>query len=115
INGNTVVRARSFKDGYTPSLTITANYYWMKAPTPRISPPYGHITNNTPITISSEIPMAEVHYTTNGAQPALSSQLYAGPFPASAGMTVEAQAWVPNYAPSDVATGTFVSELRVQP
>ncbi len=102
------VKVKAFRDGWTPSSTVTRTYTMsygaLDAPT--IAPVAG--TYATDQSISLQGPAgATLRYTTNGSTPTTSSTLYTGPFPVSASTTVKARAFHPDWTASATTTAVY--------
>lgn len=86
-----------------------------KAATPKFTPPSGSLVpvGSLPtISITSDTPGAEIHYTINGSTPNAASALYEAPLATPCLVsTIRALALAPGFAPSDVAVGTFTPNL----
>jgi len=102
------VKVKAFREGWTPSVTVTRiytmSYGTLDAPT--IAPAGG--TYSTDQTVSIQGPAgATLRYTTNGSTPTTSSTLYTAPFQVSAATTVKARAFHPDWATSGTSTAVY--------
>ena len=79
-NTNTgTVKAKTFKEGFDPSPTVSANYTVTYANTvamPIITPAGGTVNLDTQISIACATEEAEIRYTINGSEPNINSSLY---------------------------------------
>jgi hypothetical protein len=89
-------------------LTIGAVDYAAMAATPTFSPAAGQYNLAQSVTITSTIPLAKLHYTTNGSTPTANSTLYTGPITVSATETLQAIAMATGYQQSMVASAAYV-------
>lgn len=108
LNGNATLRAIAMKPGYAPSSITTVSFGWTAVPTPELSPVAGAvITNGTLAVITCALSGAEIHYSTDGTVPTLTSPRYTGPFLVVGNSVLNAAAWAQNYAPSQVSTANY--------
>jgi hypothetical protein len=75
--------------------------------TPLILPLCGNFESTLEITMQTPTSGAEIRYTTDGSDPASSSQLYTGPFSINSGMTIKAKAFKDGMAPSGITRAPF--------
>lgn len=95
---NAVLKVKAFKPGYLASDTVTIvfNVTPVFVATPVIMPESGTYIDSANVAITCDTPDAIIRYTTNGAQPSLSSPLYAGtPIVITQSCTVRAMAYKP--------------------
>jgi len=115
ISNNTLIRAKAFKAGWGASPTNTVHYYInlpaCSAPTYSVSGG----TYYTPFMLSLYCTTqgAEIHYTTTGGEPSMSSPKYTSPLSVTSPMTVRARAFRPNYLPSVFSSQSY--DLTVMP
>jgi hypothetical protein len=104
-----MVKARAFHAGLTASNVATAQFTrtGTSAATPTISPPGGHLTGNTMVTIASTTPGAELHYTVDGRDVFRTAPLYTGPFTVNGSVVVKGRAYAAGFAPSAQANAAF--------
>jgi len=105
----TVVKARAFKTGWTPSDSHHAGYAISAgtAATPTITPTGGAQTMPPVVSIATTTSGATIRYTLDGTTPSLSSPLYVYPFRVFATTTVKAKAFRSGYTSSALATTTY--------
>ena len=104
INGNTTVRAKADKSGFTDSTITSAYYDLVKVSTPTFTPDQGSITNRTVISMICTTPGATIRYTLDGSQPTADSPVYIAPVAIDGNTTVSAQAFRSDLANSDLQT-----------
>jgi outer membrane protein assembly factor BamB len=80
------------------------------AAVPVISPPGGSIINKTQVTISTRTLDAEIHYTSDGTEPTLSSTKYTGPIIVERSSFIKARAFKEGLQKSRVARAYFFEE-----
>jgi hypothetical protein len=72
-----------------------------------ITPTGGAYLDPQTVLITTSVPGAKIHFTTNGSDPTESSQLYTAPLPIESSMSVKAIAAAEGYLDSAVATANF--------
>jgi hypothetical protein len=89
--------------------------YVATAAAPEITP--GGATFEAPVEVSlhSSTPGAEIHYTTDGAEPTESSDLYTGPFVLTASAIVQARSFRASMTPSPVSVAHFTRASELSP
>ena len=79
-----------------------------KAPAaPTLSPAAGTFPGSQTVTISSPVPGASIHYTTDGSVPTEASPIYSGPISVDRSTTVSAVAIVAGAPPSEVVSAAY--------
>ncbi|MGV3518802.1 RCC1 domain-containing protein [Luteitalea sp.] len=86
------------------TLSFAFNYGTLPTPTASLTPGV-HVGSQT-VTLAGE-PAAQVRYTTNGAEPSVSSTLYAGPFALATSGTLKVKAFRNGYSPSPTLTVAY--------
>jgi len=110
IDGLTILKARGYVAGWTPSETISATYVFdVTAPTFSIAD--GLFYNSFEISINTPTDGAAIRYTTNNTDPTETSALYTDPITISSSTIVKAKAYKTNWNASTVATANY--ELKV--
>ncbi len=108
----TTIKAIAIRAGFTDSAVASATYTietsTAVAATPAFSPPAGTYSTAQDVTISSTTAGAVIHCTTDGSAPTASSPTCASPVHVAATTTVQAIATATGYAPSSVASATYV-------
>ena len=79
--------------------------------TPSFTPASGSYNSAQTVTISSPLPSAVIHYTTNGSTPTGSSPTYTGPITVSTTETIQAIAVAAGYPNSAVASASYTITL----
>ncbi len=72
------------------------------------SPGPGQIDGPTAVTLASETPEAEIHYTLDGSEPTRESPAYSDPIQAQPGTTVKAIAFREGFKPSQVTAARYL-------
>ena len=109
INTDTTIRARAFKISFNQSEIASAEYVIdsLKVATPTFSPEPNMYNDEQTITISCSTPGAEIHYTTDGHNPSMTSPLYSNPFEISSSSMIKAYALKDGYLPSAVIMAEY--------
>jgi Chitobiase/beta-hexosaminidase C-terminal domain len=87
---------------FTPSTTTLP-----PAETPHLDPLPGEYPQPQSVTISSGMPNAAFHYTTDGTTPTSNSKLYSGPFLLTSSETVRAITTAPGYPDSGAGSASY--------
>jgi len=107
VNMNAYVKAGLFECSHSSSALGTADIsnvtFTKYLPAPVISPD----GNNTPVTMTTDIPNAVIRYTTDGSEPTGSSTAYAGPFSPSSTAFIKAKLFLAGHEASATATTLF--------
>lgn len=111
IDGNTNLRVRAFREGWSPSESVTANYTFT-LPAPTITPSGGDFTTAQNVTITSPIAGAEIRYTKDGSPPNESSTLYTGPITIDGRADVRAKAFRKEWTTSGTVAENYRFTLR---
>ncbi len=112
--GTVTIQALATASGYATS-SISAATYTIQASmpmamAPTFTPAPGSYNTGQTVTLADATAGAVVYYTTNGTAPTASSAMYSAPIALSNGTTtVKAIAMASGYAPSAVASGTYVA------
>ncbi|MDY0150769.1 MAG: SUMF1/EgtB/PvdO family nonheme iron enzyme [Candidatus Cloacimonas sp.] len=112
-------KAKAFKAGYSPSLTVTREYsidYENIVAAPVISPGNGNYEQGTSITLSCATAGAQIRYTINSSEPNLLSSLYQQPITInnSGLIIVQARSFKQNCIPSPTVTNFYFFAHPVQ-
>ena len=109
VGTSVTLKAKGYLTGWTPSATAVATYNitMQTVATPTFSPPAGAYANPQSVTIACATAGATIYYTTNGADPTESSQVYVTPVNVSDNLTLKARAYKSNMNPSSVATASY--------
>ena len=110
VSSTTTIKAKAFKDGWTPSSTASATY--TIAPigtvaTPTFIPAGGTYSTAQNVNITTTTANATIRYTTNGSNPTESSAQYTGPINISTTSTLKARAYRSGWTPSYIANTTY--------
>lgn len=87
--------------------TILAQAAQNQVATPTFSPPGGTYNSAQNVQISCTTSGAAIHYTTNGAEPTLSSPTYSNPINVSSTTTIKAKGFKDGWTPSATASATY--------
>jgi alpha-tubulin suppressor-like RCC1 family protein len=103
------VKARAYRDGWTPSDAGLATYSISEAPAaaPTIAPLGSAATEPVYVTIASPSPTAAIRYTLDGSTPTVSSPAYRYPFFVLPGTTVQARCFDRGHGASAVTQAMF--------
>jgi alpha-tubulin suppressor-like RCC1 family protein len=74
---------------------------------PAFAPPGGTYTTPQSVTVTCGTPFAEIRYTTDGAEPGISSTLYTGPISVGTTTTLKAKAFRADLNPSATTAATY--------
>jgi len=109
VEASETLKAIAAAAGY-PNSPIASAAYYIGVPTakPTFSPVAGPYTSAQTVTIADATTAAIIHYTTNGQSPTVDSPTYTSSLTVSATETIEAIAVADGYAPSTVATATYM-------
>ena len=107
LNATTTIKAKAFKSNYVDSATASATFTQAaRAATPTATSDAGY--RNTLVDLASDVPGAEIHYTTNGTVPTAESPVYTPGtvinVTGSGPTTVKAVVIADGYRPSEVFT-----------
>jgi hypothetical protein len=110
VAATTTLKAIATATGFGTSAVATATYVITlpQAATPTFSPAPGTYASAQSVTLASTTAGAAIHYTTDGSVPTGSSPTYAGAIPVPSTTTIKAIATAAGYAPSSVASATYV-------
>lgn len=111
VNASATLRFRAFREGWTPSQTVTAPYF-ITAAAPVISPNGGLYDHQVDAVITCSTAGSAVHYTTNGQSPTLADPLVSGPVPVTASCVLSARAFCAGRDPSAVSTARFTLQAQ---
>jgi alpha-tubulin suppressor-like RCC1 family protein len=105
---STTLKAKAWKSNYLPSAIATATYT-LKVATPGLSPGTGTYSVAQTVTVTCSEAGADIHYTTNGADPTQSDTSIAsgGTIAVSGPTTLKVKAWKAGWTASDTAVGTY--------
>lgn len=106
----TIVKARAFADGFTPS-GVAERVYSIKAAAPNYSPPGGYYLGPQDVAISSHTPGVQIRYTLDLTDPTMSSPLYTGPVRVPCRGQLKATAFKDRYVPSNPAWQEYICDV----
>lgn len=106
VDRNTIIKARAFLPGYTPSPIRTANYL-LCLPSPTLNPPPGNYEEEINVELSCSFPNAVIRYTLDQSYPIETSELYTGPITISETTWLKAVAFAEGCEPSPVNGGIY--------
>lgn len=117
INSTTTLKAKAFDswnelipfESFISSATYTINL--PAVATPSFSLESGTYTTHQTASISCSTSGASIHYTTDGADPTESSNLYSSPIRILGTTTLKAKAFKANHNPSSIATALYTMNL----
>jgi glucose/arabinose dehydrogenase len=114
IVSGTALSAKAFRADLQPSAVTSATYNFQVA-IPIFSPPYGPVTNGTPLSITSITSNATIRYTLDGTLPTTNSTVYPGPILINSNSVVTAQAYRAGFSNSPVVSVDYSTAARIQP
>lgn len=106
VDATTIIKAKSFRTGWTDSGTTTTTYT-LKAVPPTFSPTGGSFGAAQAVTITTTTPSATIRYTMNGSEPTAASTGYATPITVASTTTVKAIASRAGWLDSDSSAASF--------
>jgi alpha-tubulin suppressor-like RCC1 family protein len=113
IGTSTTIKAAAFRSGWTTSAvisrTLIMNFGTLLPP--EFSPAGGTFTNSVEVFLSNTVPTATIRYTLDGSTPGVSSPIYTPPLTLTAGATVKAKAYHPDFVTSDTSSATYALTL----
>lgn len=109
INSNTILKAKTYKNGYIPSNISTYNYTIQTVSDPIASQESGVVDYESFVSFSTQTPSSTIRYTTDGSNPTPSSTIYTNPIQIlSSTTTIKSRAYKNTYAPSNISTYTYL-------
>lgn len=108
VSTSLTLKAKAWKAAYQPSAAATATYT-LKVATATLSPGPGTYTTAQAVTVTCSVAGADIHYTTNGADPTQSDPVVASGGTVSIGSptTLKVKAWKAGWTASDTGVGTY--------
>lgn len=108
LDSYTVVKAKAYLTGWTPSATATAIYnISVTVATPSFNPPPGIYPEAQSISINCVTPGSQIRYTLDGTDPNATSTLYTSPIYIETDATIKARAYYSNWVPSLIASASY--------
>lgn len=108
VTASMTIRALATRTGWTDSPAATAAYAIVNlVETPIFSPGAGTYTQPQLVAIACSTEAAEIRYTTNGAEPTVTSTLYSTPIELSAPVTIRAKAFKTDWTASSIASAAY--------
>lgn len=103
------LKARAFKQGWVASDAATASYTITGTlPAPEFNPPGGNYYNEQRVTITCDVPNAEIRYTTDGSVPTQQSSLYSQPIKIASNTTaIKAKAFKQHWDESSISKAAY--------
>lgn len=102
--------AKAFKDGYTSSTNVTANFKFFVDP-PQVTPGSMGSINSMDVSMGITTAGAVLHYTTDGSPPTTSSPVYTGPLTITSNTTLTVIATRDGFTSSPTLVNTY--EIQV--
>lgn len=116
LSKDTVLKARAFKAGWSPSSVVTVNYMiTATVANPVLSPEENDFTTAIRIMMSCITPEAEIRYTADGSDPTVNSTLYSSPVRFEDNVTIKAAAFKTDWVSSQVITKQITVNPIVPP
>ncbi|MEW6382173.1 MAG: chitobiase/beta-hexosaminidase C-terminal domain-containing protein [bacterium] len=109
LTSTTTIKAKAFKDGYTPSAAARSTYTEEveTVAKPAFSPLPRTFTDSVAVSITCATQGATIRYTIDGSEPTENSPIYAAPLTLTNTATIKAQAFKSGDVPSDAVSGTY--------
>ena len=106
--GTATITARTVANDLTATFTVGDYEEDLPvAPPPTATPHSGEVFSGTMVMLSSEIPGATIHFTTDGSEPVLSSLIYRSPIAVTTDVTIKARVFMSGMAPSETAVFSY--------
>lgn len=102
-----VIKAIAFKGYQTESTVLSATYTITKAATPTATPGAGAVADNSEVVLACATAGSTIYFTVDESTPDNTKILYEGPIAITDAVTINAIAYAPNYAASDVLTAAY--------
>ncbi|GEM_PF-1207408 len=106
LNSSTTFKIKAFRQNWTPSTTVSANYS-LKVSSVNFSPGPGTYNEAQSIKLTTNTPAAKIYYTLNGQEPTQDSNLYTAPISLSTNTTLKAKAYKSGWIESNISTGAY--------
>lgn len=103
---NTIIKAKATKPGW-PDGSVQDAGYSFRVEKPTFDPPGDTYSGNQTITITCATPNANIHYTTDGTEPSLSSSLYNTPIEIDVDTTLKAIAFRGGWTASEISNAAY--------
>ncbi|MFA7709039.1 MAG: chitobiase/beta-hexosaminidase C-terminal domain-containing protein [archaeon] len=115
ITDDTILKAKSYRDGFAPSTTADFNYTVQKVTTPTASQPNGNVNYLSQVTLSTTTTDATIRYTLDGLPPNESSLVYSSPLIIDSNKTIKVIAYKDGFAPSGTITFNYTIQTVMTP
>ncbi len=108
IDRNQTLRAKAWRDGWTPSAIKTAVYAFTTA-APTFTPDAGTYTSSQNVIVSCSTVGSTIRYTTNGVDPTTTDPVieHGSAVPITQTTTLKARAWRPDWPASTIKTAVY--------
>jgi predicted Zn finger-like uncharacterized protein len=108
VNESSIVKARAFRKGWTPSEIATAEFTITRTvATPAMSPSGGRFDKTQSVSLSCGTSDAAIYFTSDGSDPTEKSPKYEKPIDIAESGALKAKAFKEGWEPSDVVTAEF--------
>ncbi|MEW5803153.1 MAG: chitobiase/beta-hexosaminidase C-terminal domain-containing protein [bacterium] len=112
LNRTTTIKAKGFKNGYSPSDTASETFTRMgKVDTPVLSPISYTFSDTINVSIRCATQGTVIHYTMDGSEPTENSPVYTAPLMVAKSTTIKAKAYKNGFTPSDTTNGTYTAKV----
>lgn len=112
VDGNTIIKAKGFIEGWNSSETKSATYVF-NVTQPTLSHSDGTYSASFPVTISTPTAGATIRYTLDGGEPTELSNLFSEPVMINSSLQLKAKAFKTNWNASGIVTANYT--LKVNP
>ncbi len=100
------LKAFAVKAG-NPDSPVRSVLYGAQVAAPTLTPADGLYESGSTVTMATTTDGAEIHYTTNGAEPAVGDPIASGPFELTDACTLKAKAFRTSWVTSDTTAGNY--------
>jgi formylglycine-generating enzyme required for sulfatase activity len=107
ITTSAVIKAKAYKANWNTSNTSSVSVE-LKVTSPQFFPLPGTYYQPQAIAVSTTTPGADIHYTTDGSDPATDDNTYASPITLSTITTLKARAFKTGWTPSNISQGSYI-------
>jgi predicted Zn finger-like uncharacterized protein len=108
VNESSIVKARAFRKGWTPSEIVTAEFTITRiVAAPVASPAGGQFDKTQSVSLSCGTSDAAIYFTSDGSDPTEKSPKYEKPIDIAESGALKAKAFKEGWEPSDVVTAEF--------
>ena len=107
---NGTLKVKGFRDGFTPSQTISAEFHLLVG-APEVTPNSGTFINELTVKMSSATTNATLRYTLDGTEPTDASPAYTVPFQLRTNATLKVAGVLDGFVPAPLLTRDFTVQV----